>query len=167
MSLKTDELNKKQVFQICRLKNTFWKYKISEQLNWFKNNIKPYDIHNILFIKKKIIGYTCLRKRKLFSNKKKKIYLLFDTLIIDRAYQKNKLSSMLMNFNNFIIQQNNYLSILVCKKKLIKFYKKYKWKKLFKSKLDFVDYKNNPYSVLKFNDSNKLYNQKIKIYINS
>jgi len=43
MSLKTDELNKKQVFQICRLKNTFWKYKISEQLNWFKNNIYPFN----------------------------------------------------------------------------------------------------------------------------
>ena len=54
---------------------------------------KKNDIHNILLFKNKIIGYICLRIRKIHSEKYKK-YLYFDTLIINKSlenyhFQKN------------------------------------------------------------------------------
>ena len=56
------------------------------------------DIHNLLFFKSDLIGYTCLRKKKLIKEKKKKlIFLLFDTIIIIHPNFRNKgLSKILM-----------------------------------------------------------------------
>ncbi len=36
----------------------------------------------------------------------------------------------MMNFNNFIIEKKKKPAFLICKKKLIKFYAKYDWKKI-------------------------------------
>ena len=45
-SKKTKELNKKIIFQICKLKNYHWKFGFSNQLKWFDQNIRKDDIHN-------------------------------------------------------------------------------------------------------------------------
>ena len=37
-SIKTSELDKKQIDQILNLKNTYWKYGYESQLTWFKKN---------------------------------------------------------------------------------------------------------------------------------
>ena len=55
------------------------------------------------------------------AQKKNKKYFLFDTLIINKKYRNLNLSSILMNFNNFIIKQSGYFSFLICKKKINKF----------------------------------------------
>ena len=58
-------------------------------LKWYTQNIKKSDIHNLLYIQKKLIGYTLLRKRsyKAGNQNFEKKYLLFDTLIIDKLYR--------------------------------------------------------------------------------
>ena len=43
-SLTTDKLTKKEILEICNLKNTFWKYGLKSNINWFKNNVKNKDI---------------------------------------------------------------------------------------------------------------------------
>ena len=87
ISKTTSLLSKKEIKNICILKDTQWKYGIKSQLNWYKKNIKKEDIHNLLFINSKLIGYTLLRKRMCFVNKVKKKYLLFDTLVLDKKYR--------------------------------------------------------------------------------
>ena len=71
-SIKTRSLSKKEIFSICKLKNTNWRYGIKSQLEWFNNNLKSNDTHNLFFINDKIVGYTALRKKKYFLGKKKK-----------------------------------------------------------------------------------------------
>ena len=71
-SLSLRQLKKKNILSICKLKNDYWKYGLRSNLNWFKKNIKTNDIHNLLFIDKKLIGYTLLRKRKAIIKNKKK-----------------------------------------------------------------------------------------------
>ena len=78
ISLNTKKLNKDKVLQISKLKDSQWSFGLKSQLEWFKNNIKKNDIHNLLYIKSKLVGYTLLRRRSFNTNNqiKKKIYLI-------------------------------------------------------------------------------------------
>ena len=163
VSLKTSKLNKNRITQICNLKETEWSFGINSQLEWFKNNIKKKDIHNLLYFKSKLIGYTLLRSRSFNNNNKlKKEYLLFDTLIIHKDYRNKKLSNLLMIFNNTIIRETGLFSFLICKNDLIRFYKKYDWIKLNKKNIKIVDH---PFSTngMLFN-TNKI--KKYYFYVN-
>ena len=76
VSLKTSKLNKNKIIQISNLKDSKWSFGINSQLKWFKNNIKKNDIHNLLYFKSELIGYTLLRRRSFKNNNKlKKRYL--------------------------------------------------------------------------------------------
>ena len=110
LSLKTSRLNKSQIIQTCKLKNSQWKFGINSQLKWFKKNTKNADTHNLMYLKSKLIGYTFLSKKSFFSNYKLKKYILFDTLIIQKYYRNNKLSNLLMNFNNIVIKETGLFS---------------------------------------------------------
>ena len=141
-SIISHKLTNKEINEICSLKDKQWKFGIKSQFKWFKDNIKKYDLHNLFYIRSKLIGYTLLRKRtyKIKNQNKNKQYLLFDTLIIDKKYRDIKLSSLLMNFNNIIIKQSGFLSFLICNDKLVNFYKKNTWKKLNKKKFYIADH---------------------------
>ena len=156
-SIASTKLKKKQIKEICLLKDKEWKFGIKSQTNWFDSNIKRDDIHNLLYINTKLIGYTLLRKRfcKFNNIAKKKTYLLFDTLVIDKKFRNNNYSTLLMNFNNKIIKKKGFFSFLICKKKLVKFYIKNGWKKLNKNKIKIIDYKFSTFGMI-FNN-NKIY----------
>ncbi len=79
ISLKTLQLSKNKVTEICRLKDSQWKFGIKSQHQWFKDNVEKNDIHNLLYIKSKLIGYTLLRIRLYNTDnnfKKKKLYFV-------------------------------------------------------------------------------------------
>ena len=158
VSLKTSKLNKNKIIQISNLKDSQWRYGINSQIEWFKKNIKKNDIHNLLYLKSKLIGYTLLRRRSFNNNNKlKKRYLLFDTLVIHKDYRNKKLSNLLMIFNNTIIRETRLFSFLICKNELVDFYKKYSWIKLNKKNINVIDHP--------FSTNGMLYNtNKIKKY---
>ena len=142
-SVVSHKLMNSEIKEICLLKEKHWKFGLNAQLKWFNNNVKKYDLHNLFYIKSKLVGYTLLRKRTVIiesSNKKTK-YLLFDTLIIDKKFRNMKLSYLLMNFNNLVITLSKMPSFLMCDKKLINFYKKNNWKILNKKIFCVSDYK--------------------------
>ena len=89
-SKKTSDLKPIQIKNICKLKNTQWKYTLKSQLIWFKKNNFKTDLHNLMILKNKIIGYTSLRLRYFEYSKKKYKFLLFDSLIIHKKYRKKK-----------------------------------------------------------------------------
>ena len=72
----TKKLKKKEILSICKLKNTYWKYGVRSQINWFNENIQDNDIHNLAYLKEKLVGYVSLRKRNFLFKKKKEILLL-------------------------------------------------------------------------------------------
>ena len=140
-SVTSSKLNHSQIKAICHLKDKFWKFGIKSQMKWYKKNVKKNDIHNLFYIKSKIAGYTLLRKRtcKIKGLNKKINYLYFDTLIIDKKYKGKNLSNLLMNFNHKIIKQSGCFSFLICKKKLVNFYKKNQWLKLNTKNIEIAD----------------------------
>ena len=152
ISLKTNEIKKKQINDILLLKDQHWKFGIKSQLNNFKNNFHKSDVNNCLFLKDELIGYTALKLRSFSNNNNK--YFLFDTLIIKKKYRNKNYSSILMDFNNFIIKNNNKSSFLICNKEMTKFYKNHHWRNLNKNEVFFSDCKTNKI-VMSYNYFNK------------
>lgn len=140
ISIKTKNLKKNQLTSICKLKNSFWSWTISKQLSWFKKNIKAEDINNLLFFKNKLIGYTCLRKRKFCQRKKEFFYHYFDAFLIKKQKRHLGFGKILMNFNIKILDNLKSRSFLLCQRKNIEYYKKYKWRFLPKSKFNLLDH---------------------------
>lgn len=160
-SKKTKELDTYILNQIWSLKNSHWTYGLNSQEDFFKKKIRRNDIHNLLLFKDKLIGYTCLRFIN-YTQRNKKKFLYFDTLIIRKSYRGKGLSKIFMNFNNFIIYSNNISSFLVCKNQMVPFYKSFFWKK----NIDFVFKGIKPYdNCLSFN-YNRSKQCKKKIIIN-
>ena len=137
----TSQLKKHEIKSICFLKETHWKHGIFSQLKWYNENVKKKDVNVILKFSDKIIGYTLLRKIKGEINGKIRNYFLFDTLIIDKSFREKKFSKIMMKLNNKIIKKNKIPSFLICKKKMIKFYKLYNWKVLDKKKFKIKEIK--------------------------
>ena len=166
-SITSDKLTIKETKEICFLKDKQWKFGIKSQLKWFKDNIKKYDLHNLLYINSKLVGYTLLRKRKIIYEikklNKKTQYFLFDTLIINKEYRNMKLSNLLMSFNNIIIKQSGLSSFLICSNELVNFYKKNSWKKINNKRFNVVDYPFSSNGMI-FNELNL--SKKILFYIN-
>ena len=81
-SIRHKNLNKNLIKDIINLKDQEWKYTFNNQKKWIKKFVKKDDIHNLLFINKKLIGYTLLRKRQLINylkNKPKKNIIFIST----------------------------------------------------------------------------------------
>ena len=143
-SLNLKQLKEKEIIKICNLKNTHWKFGLKSNLKWFKKNVKKKDIHNLLYQKDELIGYTLLRKRLALvrNNKVKKIrYLYFDTLIIKNKFRKTGYSKILMNFNKKIIKRERLHAFLICYNNLVKYYKKFGWIKIQNKNFKIMDFK--------------------------
>jgi len=140
LSKKTKQLKQEEIFNICKLKNTHWNYGFKSNLEWFKKNIKSYDIHNLVYYNSKLIGYTLLRIRTFYLGKVKKKYLYFDTLIIDKKYRNKGITHFLMKLNDQVIKKNNKISFLICLDNLVEFYKKFSWKIMSKKKFLIKDH---------------------------
>jgi len=131
---KSIHLKKDEIKEICKLKNSFWKYGIKKNLEWFKDNIEDNDIHIIMKYDKKIIGYNLLRIRNVFEGSKKKPFYYFDTLIIHKKFRGKKLSNKILKYNNKIFNKKKIRGFLICKKETQTLYEKLGWKKLINSK---------------------------------
>ena len=164
-SIISYKLQNKEIEEICFLKDKQWKFGIKSQMKWYRKNIKKNDIHNLFYIKSKLVGYTLLRKRtcEIRSLNKRTNYLLFDTLIIDKKYRGKNLSNLLMSFNNTIIKQSGYFSFLICNKELVSFYKKNNWKRLNKKIFNIADH---PFSSNGMIFNKKTVQKKIFYFIN-
>ena len=139
-STLTKKLKKDVILNICKLKNTHWKYGVRSQLKWFYEHIQDNDIHNLAYIKKKLVGYILLRKKNFLSKKLKLNYLYYDTLIVAKKYRKHKIAYKLTNLAAKVIIKSKLHSMLLCEKKNETFYKKNKWKKMNTKNFKILDH---------------------------
>jgi hypothetical protein len=154
-------LKKKEILQIIKLKKIFWKFNLNSQLAFFKKDYCKFDIHNLLYLKKKLMGYNVLKKRSFFVKKKNKYYYL-DTLIIAKSQRKKNYGSILMKLNNNLIKNNNLHGMLLCRNNMVSFYKKFGWK-IINSQNTVLEDKNTLLVKLFFN--NKKYKKNTRYYL--
>ena len=128
--LTTRQLKRQDIFQICNLKNTYWRFSLDKQIQWFQKNIKNDDIHFCYFKRQNIVAYNSLRKSYFIFKEKKRIFFLFDTFLIHKNFRKIGLAKKMMNQNLKLLKKSKKIGFLLCQKKHINFYKKLKWKYL-------------------------------------
>ena len=133
---KTLNLTKKNKFDIYLLKETEWGKKKLSQKKWFEKNINKNDLHNLLYLKSRLIGYNCIRQFDLKKNQISKNVLLFDTLVINKNFRKLNLSTKIMTKSINIIEKSKKPCLLVCLKKHVNYYKKFGWKKIYRTELN-------------------------------
>jgi hypothetical protein len=148
---KTNKLSKNEIIGICKLKDTHWKYGLKSQSTWFYKNVKKSAYNNMMFFNNKLIGYTLIRINNYEKNQKRKKLLLIDTVIIKKNFQRKGFGKMLHIYNNIVIKKIGLDAILICKKKLVEFYKKLKWSKANKSLYAIKKNIDNNVVILKFN----------------
>ena len=149
------------MLEILNLKDSHWKYGLNKQKKFFKENINKEDLHNLLYFKDKLIGYTCLRVVNYNKNLKKIKCFLFDTLIINNEVRSNGYGRLLMNFNNKIIRNYKLKCFLICNKEKKKFYIKFKWKDIHRindKKYIMIYPKKKIYKTYNLNSLKKIFN---------
>ena len=115
----TKDLSRNNINQINHFKNTHWKYSLKKQFLWFTLNAHKRDLHLLVFIKKKLIGYVHLSKRSFYFDKylkKKNKYILFRNLLVANKYRNLDVARLIMNSVNSIIKKKKLFSFLLCKK---------------------------------------------------
>jgi len=162
-TITTNKLTKKNILDICRLKNSFWNFGLQSNIQWFVNNVKKLDHHFCLSVNKKLCGYVLLRSRTCFIGGIKKKYLYFDTLVVRKSYRNKKLSKTLLDNCNKFIKKKRKIAFLLCDKRLVKFYTKNKWKTINKKKYKVVDHKTKKEGMA-FNLQNIKNNIKFHLY---
>ncbi len=140
----TSELTKKDIREIISLKNSHWNFGFSSQLSWFTNkkNVFNNDLHFFLKKKKKIIAYVQLGKRKCYMGLQQNKYILFRTLIVSKLERGKNISQIIMNEVTEYVKIQKQSCFLLCKNKLTKFYKNYKFIKLDQKKYKVIGHKN-------------------------
>jgi hypothetical protein len=121
ISIKTKDLKKNQILSICKLKNTYWRWTITKQFEWFKKTSAKNDINNMLIINKELVGYTLLRKRKASENNKFFFYYYLDSMVLHKKIKKKGFGKILMLFNNKILINLKNMLFLPAQRRLYHF----------------------------------------------
>jgi hypothetical protein len=50
-------LSKKEIIEILKLKKSFWKCSLKSQMVFFNKYYYEFDINNLLYLNKKLVGY--------------------------------------------------------------------------------------------------------------
>tara|TARA_B110001450_G_scaffold231615_1_gene233619 strand:- start:537 stop:1061 length:525 start_codon:yes stop_codon:yes gene_type:complete len=161
----TQKINTDHLDLIILLKKSHWNFSYKSQYTWFKKNAFKDDIHLLFFLKKELIGYVHLGERThLITNqkniKKKSKYILFRNLIISKKHRNTGTGSKIMLSVNNYLKKIKKKSFLICKKKVINFYKKNGWLNIENKKFRIIDHKHNMYGMIfydKINQSDKKY----------
>ena len=121
------EVNYWQLIEIAKLKSLSWKYSIDSQIEWIEKNTNPWDIHLLI----DNVAYCHLTPVILHIDNELKIGLGIGsvcTLEPGKGYGQR-----LMNEINQYL--GNKPGLLFCRERVVKFYEKYNWQVVDKSKL--------------------------------
>ncbi len=137
------EINSKKIKDIIGLKSQFWLYNYDSQISWIKKNVKPHDVHILIYKDSQLIGYGLILKRNCN---------IVDSIIINEKYRGMGYGGYLINFINNKIKANGFL---LCEKHNILYYNKYGWEQDVNIKIFNKKVENNLYMMkykLKIND---------------
>jgi len=107
--VKTKNLSIKQINKICKIKMQKWKFNLKSQKKFLLKNYNLEDIHQMVSIKDKIVGYNCLK----FIKNLNKTIMIFDSLIVDKNYRRMGISSIILfsSINEIINKKKTVLLI--------------------------------------------------------
>ena len=140
--IKNKNINNKQIEDISRLKDSFWKYGLKSQKKFLKSNKKLDDLHILAYKEKKIVGYVNLKIKKFQKNltNKKSQFFLFDGFVVDKSFRNMKIGRNLIEICKKKSRKKKIPILLLCKKSILAFYENLNFKMISKKKFFFVNH---------------------------
>tara|TARA_B100000886_G_C20293356_1_gene436442 strand:- start:184 stop:693 length:510 start_codon:yes stop_codon:yes gene_type:complete len=140
--IRNKNINNKQIEDISRLKDSFWKYGLKSQKKFLKLNKKLNDLHILAYKEKKIIGYVNLKIKRLQKNSadKESQFFLFDGFIVDKSFRNMKIGQNLVEICKKKSRKRKMPILLLCKKSILTFYENFNFKKISKKKFFFINH---------------------------
>lgn len=119
--------------EIIRLKSISWPYSYDDQLKWMHENLKGSDIHVLLSLDERHVGYLNLIEIDMVINGQAVNGLGVGNVCSE--IRGNGWGTELMLRTNNILKKYRKTGLLFCKNRLVNFYGMCKWKKIDNSKM--------------------------------
>lgn len=157
------EVTEEYLNEIIRIKQISWPYNYQDQLKWMNANLKESDIHVLLSMDDKFVGYLNLIPISVIINNMEAKGLGVGNVCT--TVKGNGWGKELMFLTNNYIRKNKKTGLLFCRDRLVNFYCMCNWKKIDKSRLrvnfdnsDIISmYFNYPVSIQMMEFSGKLF----------
>ena len=122
--ISNNALTEKHLNDIGALKAQHWPHPVSSQVDWILKNYNENDLHVILDDNGFTAGYVALADLKVTFDGKNADALGISCLCVDKNYQGKGLGLLIMEKAFKIAKEKNKTLCLLCKEKLVDFYKK-------------------------------------------
>lgn len=119
--------------EVIRLKSICWPYSYDDQLKWMHENLKGSDIHVLLSLDDRHVGYLNLIEINVVINGKTVSGLGVGNVCSE--IRGNGWGTELMLRTNNILRKYRKTGLLFCRNRLVNFYGMCKWKKIDSSKM--------------------------------
>ncbi len=123
-----NELDGTNLDKIVSLKSHYWKYSKAEHVRWINKNISDLDYHLLLkFNDDELLAYLNIIIVEIAINRLKETFCGIGNVCVNPKHSTKGFGLLIMNNANFFIRDLGKPGVLLCKNKLISFYKKAGW----------------------------------------
>ena len=128
---QTQELNNFDKDSLIGLKQQYWNYDKPEQERWMHDNLMPDDYHVLIYFwGGALLAYLNAVNVEVTIDQFDHRMMGVGNVCVDHDHASMGLGSLLMSYINVFIRQSATCGILLCKDKLIPFYRSVNWKVL-------------------------------------
>ncbi|AZI23398.1 GNAT family N-acetyltransferase [Chryseobacterium taklimakanense] len=120
------ELYAEKLADIIALKSMRWPYSFDQHKNWIQENIKPEDVHLLIYDGEKLVAYTNFVAVKANINASEIPFMGIGNVCT--AESGKGYGNILMNAVSETVSVNNWRGLLFCKDHLVLYYEKFGWK---------------------------------------
>ena len=120
--IKHSELDEFNLDKIVKLKNQAWPHPYSSHIDWIHNNIMNDDVHLLLWDGESLVGYLNLVELKGSING-----WGIGNVVVAPERQGQNLGMLLMNICDYYLVRSGVPGMLICKDKVLDFYKRCGW----------------------------------------
>lgn len=132
--IKHRDISTNELLDVCKIKSAFGNYTLESQIEWIKANLCDDDIHFLLYLNNKLIGYLNLIPITLTINYKKFVgYGVGNVCTTEKG--KGYGRRLMTKLNQHIILLNIF-GLLFCKIDVYEFYQQFGWVSLGKDILN-------------------------------
>lgn len=123
---KTDELSTEDLKAVIALKQQHWPYSDLQQRQWFRKNIRDDDYHMIIRCGGVIAYLNAVHVDAKIDHSMYQM-LGIGNVCVDRGFENRGIGSLLMASANAFIKQSQLDGILLCRDRMVDFYKAAHW----------------------------------------
>ena len=121
------EITERDIKEIIKIKQSYWKYAFEEHKRWMRENLNDEDYHLLVMNGNDLIGYlNIVQLDILIDGEKTSAYGIGNVCIYDQ-YSKQGVGTLMLHVLNFYLNKQTYPSMLLCKEQLVKFYSASGW----------------------------------------